>query len=221
MASPSPSPQRNITVAEHSCTSTDSRIKSSPGDKVAPDQGQSVDDEHEKWSIIKKRCPESNVKSEETLRETSSVPSARMVEKTSNGGGKETWEEKPRGKLNAGGPSDANEDSCNSFETEDKFNVLGVVGTEAVVGSSPYPSSEIDSENKKNVNDELNIPGQAEQKPPAMMHSLSTKASAGEVLHPSDSNKDIISENIHEVKAEKADETDTRSPCAGKQKTEE
>ncbi|XP_057995602.1 uncharacterized protein LOC110660483 isoform X2 [Hevea brasiliensis] len=262
VASPSHSPQRNVTVAEHSCISTDSKIKPYSSDKLMPDQGQSVDDEHEKRSIVASNalakntevktevkpsslsegkptgdvnthlnsssmdsqqvaepCVESKVKSEETLIGTSSaVPSGSLAEKTSNGGGIETWQEKAHGNSNAGGLSDAKEDLCNSFVTEDKFNVSGVVGTEAVVESCPYPSLEIDSENKQNLNNELNVACQAGQKPLVVMHSECTKGSAGRVLHPSDSSKDIISENVGEAKAEKADEMDTRSP---KQKTEE
>ncbi|XP_021592771.1 uncharacterized protein LOC110600267 isoform X2 [Manihot esculenta] len=257
VASPLPSPQRNITVAEHSCTSTDSKIKSYPGDKLMSDQVQVVDDEHEKQSIITsnslaknmevkpsllseskltgdvnghlnsssmnlqqiaKPCLEGKVKSEESLIGTSSaVPPASMAEKTSNDDGIDTREEKACGTSSAGGVSDTKEGLCNPFELEDKFNVSGVVGSEAVVGSSPYPSLEVDSENRNN---ELNISGQEEEKPPAMMHS-NTEGSAGDMQHPSDSNKDIVSGNVGEAKAEKADETDTRSLSTGKPKTEE
>ncbi|KAF2282901.1 hypothetical protein GH714_043321 [Hevea brasiliensis] len=206
VASPSHSPQRNVTVAEHSCISTDSKIKHIQ--VISLCQTKQLQNPARKQSEVRRGIN----------RHFISCASGSLAEKTSNGGGIETWQEKAHGNSNAGGLSDAKEDLCNSFVTEDKFNVSGVVGTEAVVESCTYPSLEIDSENKQNLNNELNVACQADQKPLVVMHSECTKGSAGRVLHPSDSSKDIISENVGEAKAEKADEMDTRSP---KQKTEE
>ncbi|XP_037494387.1 uncharacterized protein LOC105640420 isoform X2 [Jatropha curcas] len=260
MASPSPSPQRNTTVAEHSCTSNDSRSKSSLSDRPAPEQGQPVDSEHEKQSTITSnslakntevkptslshekqtgevtghlKCSSmdmqhvaeislgANVKSEETLIGTSPVvPSASMLEKNTSGGHIETWEEKSHGKSNGAGHPDAKQEVCNSFETEVKANVPGVVGNEGVAGSCSYPAMEIDSKNKKNNNSELNVAMQTEQKPPTMMLPECLKANR-EVLHHSDSVKEVISESVDELKAKKADETDTSSQTPGKPKTEE
>ncbi|KAG2678990.1 hypothetical protein I3760_11G029700 [Carya illinoinensis] len=53
---------------------------------------------------------------------------------------------------------------------------------------------------------------QAEQKPPAStMHSEDVKGCNEEVMLPSGGGKDVLSENVSELKAEKIDETDARS----------
>ncbi|XP_015579814.1 uncharacterized protein LOC8258101 [Ricinus communis] len=258
MASPSPSPQRNVTVPEHSYTSTDLRMKSSPIDSLALNRGQSVDDEHEKGTTILSNslvmntedkpilisheqptgdhnahlnssimdaqqvaepCIESNVKSEETSVGTSlALPSASAVDKTVDGGGTGTWEEKVRGKLNACGLSDAKEELCNSFENEEKVDRLAVVGTEAAVRPSPLPSMEINSEKKKKMINELKSSVQAEQKPAAMMLSGSTNGR--EVLQHSESGDDMVSGSVSEVKGENTVKTEGGSQSLGVQKTE-
>ncbi|XP_065872358.1 uncharacterized protein [Euphorbia lathyris] len=256
MASPTPSPQRNI--GEQSCTSGDSRIKSSPGDNLAPERGQPGD--LEKRSInasnvpakntegkpilsskekliaevnghlnpssmdvqqVSGPCIQSNMKCEDKLTCTSlTALTTQAVEKSSNGKGIKSWEEKSCIKSNEAVQSVPKEDLGKSFDLEDKVKVPGVVGTEAVAGSFPYRSLEIDNENMKNTS-ELKVPGQAQQKLPTVVHSESTKGNGREMLHRSDSRNDVISENVDVVKAEMAGETDCGSRPLRKQKTEE
>ncbi|KAF2314711.1 hypothetical protein GH714_030126 [Hevea brasiliensis] len=254
MASPNHSPQRNITAIEHSCSSSDSRLKSYPGDNIARDCTESVDgidDEHEKWVTGTMRAKssedkivsfseekptevlnehsnssnmdvqqiaepslENNVKSEDTLLATSvALPSASTVDKTSNNADGETWEEKVDSNSNTDGISDTKDKLHGCLQSEDKVDVSALEGgTERVEGSLPCPSMDIDDKNMKNMNNELNITMQGEQKPPAMMRLEFAKGTVGDVLHSTDSGKDIVSENVFgEVKTEKANETDGRN----------
>ncbi|KAF2282899.1 hypothetical protein GH714_043319 [Hevea brasiliensis] len=248
MASPNHSPPRNITAVEYSCTSSDSRLKSSPGDNHARDRRPSVDsadDANEKavtsTSLAKSTedkivslseekpaevlnghstssnmdvhqiaepCLEKNVKSEEILLVPSvALLSASTVDKTSTNADKETWEEK------ADCVSDTKDKLHSCIPSEDNGYVSRLEGgTEPVEGSLPCPSMEIDGDNMKNMNEELNSTVQEEQKPPATICSEFAKRRVGDVLHPTGSGKDIVSENVvGEVKAEKADETDDAS----------
>ncbi|CAK7328965.1 unnamed protein product, partial [Dovyalis caffra] len=249
MVSPAESPLRNTPVVDQSCTGSDVRLKSSPGDNPARDRGQFVDvyDEHEKRSVVlgtslarnlegktilishekpirqlnghsnssnmdvqqAAECPESNVKSEEILMAASMpVPSPSTVEKTSNGGEKETQEEKGVGRLNADAISDSKEKLQSSISTEDKVSITGMVaGTEVIDGSSPHLSIKLDGENKKSMNERLTISMQTEEKTPTSMHPEFAKESNVEVLQPYGSGKHMVSENMDEVKAVKAGET--------------
>ncbi|WCJ36354.1 BAH domain TFIIS helical bundle-like domain [Euphorbia peplus] len=238
MASPTPSPQRNI--GEHSCTSGDSRIKSSPGDNLAPERGQLGEHEHEKRIInasnvpakntegkpmlspkeklmaevnghlnsssmdvqqVSGPCIESNIKCEDKIACTSlTVLATRTVEKSSIGKGMKQWE-KPCSKLKEAVQSVPKEDLGKSSDVEDEVKVPVVVGTEAVTGSFPHRSSEIDNENMKNTC-ELKVPGQGQQKLSTAIHSKSPKGNGGEILHCSDSRNDVISENVDVIKGD-------------------
>jgi len=147
-------------------------------------------------------CPESNLKSEEVLVSVSvAVPSPSTVEKASFDGGKEPQEDKGVGRSNADGVSAAKEKLHSSITTEDKVNITRMeVGTEVNNRSSSYPSIKLNGENNKNMNEN------DEEKPPTKMHPELTKGSDGEVLQPYGSSKDMVSENMDEVKAERAGE---------------
>ncbi|XP_050225217.1 uncharacterized protein LOC126674759 [Mercurialis annua] len=149
-------------------------------------------------------CPESCMKSEESLPATS-----RITDKTSNSAEK-AWEERTDIKSNADDLCDAKERLHNSLRSENKSDVAGLEGgNEPVEGSCS--SMAIDGENTKILNEELNIPGQAEQKPPAMTHSDFVRGTVGDVISPA-SGKDEVSEVGGSVmKTEKADETDGKS----------
>ncbi|PNT10027.1 hypothetical protein POPTR_012G077700v4 [Populus trichocarpa] len=152
-------------------------------------------------------CMESNVKSDETL--AAPVSSASMAVRTSNCGGKEPWE-----KEGDGISDDKNKLLHSSVLTE--VNYTGVqVGTEAIEGSSSNHHVEVDGENNKNMNKELNVSIHADPKPPAMMQSDFSKGTNDEMPQPSSSGKDMISENMHDVKA---GETDGRSHSTEKKK---
>ncbi|CAK7328964.1 unnamed protein product [Dovyalis caffra] len=159
-------------------------------------------------------CLESNVKSEEIL--VAAVSSASMVVKTSNCGGKEPWEKEGGGRSNVDGISDDKEKLHGSVLTE--INNIGMqVGTEAMEGSSSSHLAEVDGANKKNMKKELNVSIKAEPKQTAMLHSDFAKGTNDEVLQPSSSSKDMVSENKHEMKA---GETDGRSHWTEKNKME-
>ncbi|EEF52046.1 conserved hypothetical protein [Ricinus communis] len=163
---------------------------------------------------------ESNVKSEEILPATPVARSPRKtVEKTSMGADKATWEGKPDTKSDGICDTKENVDSC--LRSENKFDDAGLEGgNEPVEGSLPCPSMEVDGQEMKPMNDELKIPAQADQKPPAVVHSVFAKGTVVDGLNPSPSDKDKASDiGGGEVKAEKADETDCRSQPTGKEST--
>ncbi|OAY30916.1 uncharacterized protein LOC110599832 [Manihot esculenta] len=245
MGSPDNSPQRNITAVEHSCTSIDSRLKSSSGD----DMRQTVDggdDEHEKRGTdtsltkstedkivslseekpaevrnghsnssnmdvqkVTEPCLQNNVKSEETLATSVTLLSSSSVDKTTNSD-KETWEEK------ADDISYTKDKLHSCIQSESRVDVSRLEGrTESVEGSLAGPSMEIDGDNRKNMNKEVNLTVKAEQKPPAVMCSEFAEGTVGDVHHPTGFGKDNFSETaVWEVKTEKAGERDGRSQPA-------
>ncbi|KAJ6672434.1 BAH AND TFIIS DOMAIN-CONTAINING PROTEIN-RELATED [Salix viminalis] len=154
---------------------------------------------------------ESNVKSEETL--AAAMSSTSMEVKTSNCVGKEKWE-----KDGDDGLSDEKNKLHSSVLTEMNYTRVQV-GTEAIKGSSSASEHhvEVDGENNKNMNKEVDVSSQAEPKPPAMMQSDFSKGTKDEMPQPSSYGKDMVSENIHEVKA---GETDGRSHSTEKEKIE-
>jgi len=163
---------------------------------------------------IAEPCLESNVKSEEIL--LAAVSSASMVVKTSNCRGKEMWEKEGGGRSNLDGISDEKEKLHGSVLNE--INNTGVQdGTDAIDVSSTNHPVETDCENKKNMNKELDVSIGDEPKPPAMLQSDFAKGTNDEVLEPSSSGKDVVSENMHDVKA---GETDGRSHSTEKNKIE-
>ncbi|KAL3571065.1 hypothetical protein D5086_028314 [Populus alba] len=163
---------------------------------------------------IAEPCLESNVKSEEIL--LAAVSSASMAVKTSNCRGKELWEKEGGGRSNLDGISDEKEKLHGSVLNE--INNTGVQdGTDAIDVSSTNHPVETDGENKKNMNKELDVSIGEEPKPPAMLQSDFAKGTNDEVLEPSSSGKDVVSENMHDVKA---GETDGRSHSIEKNKIE-
>ncbi|KAJ6411709.1 hypothetical protein OIU84_008314 [Salix udensis] len=163
---------------------------------------------------IAEPCLESNVKSEEIP--AAAVSSASMAVKTSNSSGKEPWEKEGGGRSNLDGISDDKEKLHSSVLNE--INNTGVqVGTDAVDASSSNHPVEAVGENKKNMNKELDVSIEDEPKPPAMMRSEFAKGTNDGVLKPSSSGKDVVSENMHDVKA---GETDGRSHSTEKNKIE-
>ncbi|KDP31137.1 hypothetical protein JCGZ_11513 [Jatropha curcas] len=242
MGSPNHSPQRNATTIDNSCTSSDSRLKSSPGNNARDSKSSvdGIDDElgkrgtiagvslakitEDKTEVlnghpgtfgmdvqqIAEFCQRKNVKSEETSPATSvAVPTASTIDKPY--ADKETWDGKADSKTNVDSMSDTNEKLHSCLVSESKIDVSGVDGgTEPVEESLPYPSMEIDGENLKNKNEELNINLQTDQKHPATNCPQFAKVTVGEVLHPSSSDKDMVSENntVGELKVEKIEGTD-------------
>jgi len=163
---------------------------------------------------IAEPCLESNVKSEEIL--LAAVSSESMAVKTSNCRGKELWEKEGGGRSNLDGISDEKEKLHGSVLNE--INNTGVQdGTDAIDVSSTNHPVETDGENKKKMNKELDVSVGDEPKPPAMLQSDFAKGTNDEVREPSSSGKDVVSENMHDVKA---GETDGRSHSTEKNKIE-
>ncbi|KAJ6339849.1 hypothetical protein OIU77_007735 [Salix suchowensis] len=120
------------------------------------------------------------------------------------------------GRSNLDGISDDKEKLHSSVLNE--INNTGVqVGTDAVDASSSNHPVEAVGENKKNMNKDLDVSIEDEPKPPAMMRSEFVKGTNDGVLKPSSSGKDVVSENMHDVKA---GETDGRSHSTEKNKIE-
>ncbi|KAB1202456.1 hypothetical protein CJ030_MR7G027621 [Morella rubra] len=239
LVSPSDSPQRN--VVELSCTGSDPRVESCPVDDLAREESQSndgVDDGNEKQVVVsgnfgpqigdgnsaylvceeklmgeyrahlnssgsdaqqtEEPCVDSEGKSTEITVATSMVSSpASAIEKTMDiEGGKSLQEKKAVvGGVGTDATPDVKEKASHSLLKEDKAkdeDVSVEVEMEAIEG--------------------LKCGVQAEQKPLApTMHSEDVKGSNEEVVLPSGGRKDLLTENVNELKAEKIDETDARS----------
>ncbi|XP_043806542.1 uncharacterized protein LOC110599610 isoform X2 [Manihot esculenta] len=159
---------------------------------------------------IMEPCLQNNVKSEETLATSVTLLSSSMVDKTSTNADKETWEEK------ADDISDTKDKLHSCIRSVDRVDVSSLEGrTEPIEGSLPCPSMEIEGGNRKNMNKQFNITVKAEQKSPAVVRSEFAEGTVGDVLDPTGSGKDNFSETaVGEVKAEKADEMDSRSQHA-------
>ncbi|KAJ8753527.1 hypothetical protein K2173_022768 [Erythroxylum novogranatense] len=158
-------------------------------------------------------CLESNVKSEEMVMTTSVVPPACNVDSTLASSGKETFEDAIGGEVNADGTSDIKEHSSGTIRFECKASVSEVEMKKDAEGSLPSASLANDGEK----NEELNSVVKIEQKPADVMHTQFAKRTDGDPKPPC-STKDVISESMDELKAEKANEIDCRSQSALKQK---
>ena len=149
-------------------------------------------------------CSEINRKSDETV--VGASVTASPVSTTEKGSddeqGKQLHEKKAAvDGVNVDGIPDTKPKVSSSSLAEDKVNdVLPCV--ELKEEQSSYASLEPDGE-KNNVNEGLNT----EQKPPAsMIPSDFVKGTEKEVPLPSGSGKDLVPENVDQMKAEKADE---------------
>ncbi|KAJ6309548.1 hypothetical protein OIU77_015118 [Salix suchowensis] len=206
--------KRDITVGTSLSKNTEAKTvlfsqKKRTGELNGPPNSSHLDGHQ-----IAEPCLESNVKSEEMP--AAAVSSASMAVKTSNSSGKEPWEKEGGGRSNLDGISDDKEKLHSSVLNE--INNTGVqVGTDAVDASSSNHPVEAVGENKKNMNKELDVSFEDEPKPPAMMRSEFAKGTNDGVLKPSSSGKDVVSENMHDVKA---GETDGRSHSTEKNKIE-
>ncbi|XP_050257136.1 uncharacterized protein LOC126702478 [Quercus robur] len=251
LVSPTDSPQRNTPAVEHSCTGSDPKVKSSPVDDLAQDQGQSNDgagDEPEKQGVVSCNigtktvestsicslsgekpagenhghlssscmdfqqtvdpCVEGDGKSTEiTVAASMTSSPVSTVEKTMDiDGVKSLQEKKAVGEVNADAIPDVNEKTSCSLLNEDKFNVVSAL------------------EFQMEAAEGLDGGNQTELKPPlSMMHMEDVKGTKEEVVVPSGGGKDIASEKVKDLKAEKIDEADARNHVnqAEKQRNEQ
>uniref|UniRef100_A0A5B7BCU0 Putative BAH domain,TFIIS helical bundle-like domain isoform 1 n=1 Tax=Davidia involucrata TaxID=16924 RepID=A0A5B7BCU0_DAVIN len=159
-------------------------------------------------------CLETNEKSDEVKGTASAtVPHASTTEKVMEGKGSKLLPEKKAivTCVNVDGTLATKPKGTGSLLTNDKINdVLSrvEVGTQAVEGSSSYPSLEVDGEDKNNVNEGSNS---GVHKESAMMHSECVEKTDEEVLRLSGSGKDLTSESVDEFKVGKADGMDDSS----------
>ncbi|XP_022736747.1 mucin-19-like isoform X2 [Durio zibethinus] len=146
------------------------------------------------------------------------LPSASTVEKTTDIEDSKEQLEKKAGDVDDDGSLDTKEKVSTSVVNEDKIiDPVVKVEKEVVEGSSSVPSMEVDAENKKNVVTEgFDRSSQTHQKSPAVI-GHSSKGTDKEAL-PSASAKDMVLENVDEVKAEKDVETDARSHASHNEK---
>ncbi|KAL5788866.1 hypothetical protein ACOSP7_005815 [Xanthoceras sorbifolium] len=236
--SPSGSPQRNTSGHEHICDDDDSKVKSFPRAEFSQVQSHSTDgadDDHEKQNIDHKLwvknadnrqekpskdltghldhspmglqhtvdpCLDSNGNSKEKI----------TGKETTDGAGKDL-EEKTSSRVDADGIQDAKQNMSGSLLNEDRVSESDLkVENGTVEGSSSNQSSQIDGENKKNMNEGLNSVTQTDQTPPAMiMHSEVVKGTGEELLLSSGSGKDTASENVDVAKSVKVNEADVSS----------
>ncbi|KAJ0049372.1 hypothetical protein Pint_15392 [Pistacia integerrima] len=249
VVSPPGSPQRNTPVHEQVCddNDNDSRVKSSPGADLSREQSQSIDgadDEHEKQVDCTLSAKNADINQEKSARDSTGhinispmdLPQTRnsfpesyenlkqeINEEISDAAAKDL-EGKADSRVDVDGSPGALQKMSSSLLTVDKVSEPGVkVETEALEVSSSYQSSEIDGENKKNVNDGFNNSIQTEQKlSPVVKHFDFVKATDVKVPLTSGHGKDMTSENVDAVKAENADEVDVISHLSDseKQKTE-
>ncbi|XP_050225220.1 uncharacterized protein LOC126674760 isoform X2 [Mercurialis annua] len=159
---------------------------------------------------IAEPCLESCMKSEESLPATSAtLPPSNTLDKTSTSA-ENAWKERTDIRVNADDLCDAKERLHNCIRSENESHVAGLEGGNGFIEGS-CSSMAIDSENNRNMNEELKIPAQAEQKPPVMTHSAFARGTVGDVLTPA-SRKDKVSEVVgSEMKSDKADEIDGKS----------
>ncbi|XP_044476799.1 uncharacterized protein LOC123204262 isoform X1 [Mangifera indica] len=247
VVSPDVSPRRNTPVHEQLCDDKDSRVKSSPGVNLSPEQSQSIDgadDEHGKQ--VDRTLPAKNADTnlEKSARDLTGqinispvdLPQTRNAfqersenlkqdinEEISDATAK-YLEGKAGSRVDTDGSPGAKQKISSSLLTVDRVSEPVVkVETEALEVSQSYRSSEIDGETKKNVNDGFNNDIQTEQKLSTVVKQFDfVKGTDAKMLHTSGPGKDMASENVDEVKADNADEVDVTSHLSDgeKQKTE-
>ncbi|KAA8542642.1 hypothetical protein F0562_023859 [Nyssa sinensis] len=158
-------------------------------------------------------CLETNEKSNE-MKGTASVavPPASTTEKVMDGeGSKQLGRKTVFTSLNVDGTIDTKSMGSGSLLSDDNVNdVLSrvEVGSQAVEGSTSYPSLEIDVEDKNNVNQGLDRGVHTES---AIMHSDCVERTDEEVLRLSGPSKGPTLETVDELKVGESDEMDTRS----------
>ncbi|GLU12214.1 hypothetical protein SLE2022_289120 [Rubroshorea leprosula] len=237
-ASPNDSPQRNVPVVEHSGeTRTKStgddliRERSQPGESI-DDENQKQVDASNSWaknadnkpgssqdkslgelnglSTSSKDLPQSgdpcleNGKLNEIL--VVNVPSESTGEKTTVDV-KGSLEEKASGQVDDEGCPDSKLKGSTSSLNEEKIidSCVGV-GTGVVEGSSSIHSLEMDIDSKKNIKKGLDRSVQMQE---TSLVVQCTKGTDDDAL-PTGSGKEVVCENVNEVKPEKDDEMDTR-----------
>jgi hypothetical protein len=233
------SPQRNTPAIEHSCSGSDLKVKSSPVDDLAREESQSndgADDEHEKQGVISgnigpkiregnsahlvseekprgdyyghlnssdrdfqqttETCVESERKCTEiTVAASMDSSPASTIEKIVDiEGGKLLLEEKAVGGVKSDVTPDVKEKASYSLLKEDKVN-------------NKVLSSEVEMEAIEGSNGGVQI----EQTPPVSTFHSGDSEGINEGVVLSGGGKDLLSENVDELKAEKNDETDARS----------
>ncbi|KAA8540854.1 hypothetical protein F0562_024817 [Nyssa sinensis] len=175
-------------------------------------------DEHLKFSNLDQStadpCLETNEKSDEVKGTASvTVPPASTTEKVMEGEGSKLHEKKAVVTcVNVDGTLSTKPKGTGSISTDDKVRdgLSSVeIGTQAVEGSSSYPSVEVNGEDKSNVNEGLNSGVHTES---AVIYSKCVERTDEEVLHLSSSGKDLTSASVVKFKVEKADGMDNNSP---------
>lgn len=219
-------------VHEPLCDDNDSRVKSFPGDHST----DSTDDEHEKQGIDRNLWAKNSDGNQDKpaggltghisappvdLHQTGdpcqdNIENSKeiiMAEETSDGAGRNPEEDKAGFTVEADGAPDGKQRIIGPLSAEDKVSEsTRGVKTEAVEGSASNQSLDFDGENKKGVSEGLNSSVKGEQKPsPITNHSESVKGKDGDMLYTSGSGEDMPLKNVDEVKAEKADEVDSKS----------
>ncbi|XP_044481210.1 uncharacterized protein LOC123207800 [Mangifera indica] len=229
--SPPSSPQRNTPVHEQLCDDNDSRVQSSPGADLSQEHSQSIDgadDEHDKQVDRTLPAKNANANEEKSARDPTGHINISPMDLPETGNSfpenHENLKQEIKGQISDAAAKDlagkagsrvevdgipgAKQKMSSSFLTVDTISEPGVkVENEALEGSSSYQASEIDGENKKDVNDGFNSIQTEQKLSPVAKHFDFAKEMDVKVLLTS-SGKDIASENVDEVKAENVVEVD-------------
>ncbi|CAL1406467.1 unnamed protein product [Linum trigynum] len=151
------------------------------------------------------------------------VPAVNGIEKKLGDGGKQPWKLDASCTVKTEATSDGKERSLGSFSVDTKLNVTAIeVKTGGVRSLSPHSAVDAEGKNKKNSNELWNFGVQADQKPPAVMHSDSGKRTNIQVLNPSVGTQEMVTTKCpEEVKKGEVNDTTGRNPSPEKPKTDQ
>ncbi|CAN0890250.1 hypothetical protein LINGRAHAP2_LOCUS16332 [Linum grandiflorum] len=217
------SPQLHAKGNEH----IDSRLQSHPCDNMAHEHGRSGDNivgesQNQGGGVDKLEVDVDGASRDKSPTQLVHDPissaletqQTRETEKKLGEVGKQPKKEDVSGTFNADATSDSKEKQLPSFSTEPKVNVVGV---EVKVGGVQSSSSQLGSsavdENKKSQTEELKVGSQADQKPPAVIHSDSSGRTDVQM-------QQMVSK-CHEVKNEDTNERGGRKSSPAKPKADQ
>ncbi|KAB1202455.1 hypothetical protein CJ030_MR8G019527 [Morella rubra] len=156
-------------------------------------------------------CAESNGNTSEitVAAVVASSPASKMMKSMDIEEGKAIHNKKAVGGVDANALPDVKEQANGPLLDKEKVSNV-VANLEVQMEARGEALLETDSKNKKLIIGELKSGVKTEETPPALsLHSEILKAMK-EVLHPSGAGKDLVSENVIELKSEKNEEGDAR-----------